>query len=114
SSNMYSLGKKVLGTCCMALVLSSTAWALDLGTAKNQGLVGETPSGYLANVKGNASPEISQLVNSINQKRKQEYVRIAKKTGATVASVETLAGQKAINNEPAGHFVFDGKSWRKK
>lgn len=94
------------------LLLVSAAWALDLASAKKSGLVGETPSGYLAVVQAN--PAAADLVKSINAKRKQEYVDIAKRNGIELKAVEQLAGKKAMDKTPAGQFVQINGAWVKK
>lgn len=92
----------------------SAALATDLDTAKLQGLVGETPDGYIAAVQPNASTDVLELVRDVNNKRKQVYQQIASKNNADVRSVETLAGAKAIQRAPSGQYVYlDGK-WVKK
>ena len=58
------------------LLFSSQLYAADLGTAKAQGLIGETPNGYIAQV-GAASSEIQALIETINAKRKDHYQKIA-------------------------------------
>jgi hypothetical protein len=93
-------------------LLSLPASALNLGQAKAQGLVGETTSGYLAAVK--PGPEVNDLVNDINAKRRAAYQNIARKNGQPLATVEKLAGEKAINSTPSGQYVNVGGSWRKK
>ncbi|MGI6638421.1 MAG: YdbL family protein [Desulfobulbus sp.] len=95
--------------CVLAI---TSAWALDLQTAKQRGLVGETPSGYLAVVQ--ASTEASGLVKSINAQRKQEYANIAKRNGIDLGAVEQLAGKKAMEKTPAGQYVQVGGVWVKK
>ena len=74
------------------LLFSSPLFALDLQSAKQQGLVRETPSGYLRAVK--SSSEVKALVSSVNAGRKQHYSRISKKTGASLQDVERSAGAK--------------------
>ncbi|HBH36073.1 MAG TPA: DUF1318 domain-containing protein [Gammaproteobacteria bacterium] len=74
------------------LLFSSPLFALDLQSAKQQGLVRETPSGYLKAVK--PSSEVKALVSSVNAGRKQHYSRISKKTGAPLKTVEQQAGAK--------------------
>src|SRR5699024_7311269 len=85
------------------LVCSLQALALGLDSAKQRGLVGEQPSGYLGVVK--ATPEVVQLVSDVNDKRRQAYERIARKNGISVDQVERLAGQKAIKKTQAGEYV---------
>jgi hypothetical protein len=70
------------------------ASALDLATAKAQGLVKETASGYIAAVK--SSPEVNDLVKNVNAGRKAEYQKIADKRGTPLNAVEKLAGQKLM------------------
>lgn len=92
---------------------SQTAFALDLKTAKTQGLVGETPTGYLAPVKpGNA--EAVKLAKTINAQRKQHYQKIAKGNNTPLNAVEQLAGKKAIEKTPAGQFIQINGAWKKK
>ena len=74
--------------------------------------MGETPSGYLAVVQ--ATPEATQLVQSINAQRRQEYAEIAKRNGIELKAVEQLAGKKAIDKTPAGQFVQVNGAWVKK
>lgn len=95
------------------LLCGQTVYALDLQTAKAQGLVGETPAGYLAEVQsGNA--EIAQLVQSINTQRKQHYQEIAQRNNTPIQAVEQLAGKQAIEKTPAGQFIQVGGVWQKK
>lgn len=94
------------------VLLVSAAWALDLSAAKQGGLVGETPSGYLGLVQSN--PAAAELVQSINTKRKQEYADIAKRNGIDLKAVEQLAGKKAMDKTPVGQFVQINGVWVKK
>jgi uncharacterized protein YdbL (DUF1318 family) len=87
------------------LIFVGSASAIELADAKNQGLVGETTSGYLAPVAQQPKPEVKALVEEINTKRRVEYLKIAQKNNTEVATVEALAGKKAIERTPAGQFV---------
>lgn len=105
--------KKLIATLLLTLfVIASPALALNLKQAKNQGLVGETLTGYLAPVKN--SPEVEQLVKDINAKRKETYKKIAAKNGISLAAVEQLAGKRNIEKTPAGQFIDLGKGWQRK
>ena len=88
------------------------AFALELQDAKAQGLVGETPSGYLEAVK--STPEADQLVKEINAKRKIHYQEIAKKNNTPLSTVEKMAGKKALEKTPAGQYIKAGGQWKKK
>ena len=92
---------------------SVSAWADELSTAKQDGLVGETGTGYLAAVKP-SNPGVQQLIARINAERKAKYQSIASANGTPVAAVEGLAGKKAIEMTPPGQYVQDSGSWRKK
>ena len=94
------------------LLICQPAMALDLHSAKAQGLVGETTTGYLAAVKN--TPEVQKLVNDINAKRKHHYQQIAKRNNTPLNAVEQLAGKKAIEKTPPGQFININGSWRKK
>lgn len=95
------------------ILLCGTAHALDLHSAKLQGLVGESTTGYLAPVN-TSDPTVLKLVDSINSKRKAHYKGIAKNNKTPLKSVEQLAGKKAIAKTPAGQFINTGSGWQKK
>jgi uncharacterized protein YdbL (DUF1318 family) len=75
----------------VTLVFAGAAFALELDSAKSQGLVGEQPNGYLGVVKAT-----SEAV---------AYQRIARENGISLEQVANLAGQKAIEKTPAGEYV---------
>ncbi len=85
--------------------LPQAAWAITLDEAKNQGLVGEQPNGYLEAVKPDAPAEIRALVADINAKRRQKYQEIAGKNQTSLQVVEALAGKTAIEKTPPGQYV---------
>jgi uncharacterized protein YdbL (DUF1318 family) len=95
------------------LLISQTAFAIDLQTAKSQGLVGETTSGYLEAVKA-ATAETNALIQEINQKRKKKYMEIAARNNISLKDVEELAGKKAIEKSEAGSYVKIRDTWKKK
>ena len=99
-------------TICL-LIITQPVYALDLPTAKQKGLVGETPSGYLEAVKS-PSPEVTALIDSINSQRKQKYKDIAARNNTSLEAVELLAGKKAIEKSGPGNFVKIGGSWQQK
>lgn len=84
----------------------------SLGQAKNSGLVGEMPNGYLGIVKneGNAAA----ITKLINDARKKEYQTLAKKNGITLNDVENMAGKKAQEKTPSGQYINIGGQWKKK
>jgi uncharacterized protein YdbL (DUF1318 family) len=93
--------------------------AMELGEAKQrldevkqQGLVGETPTGYLDVVSGEG--QAREVVEAINNARRDEYKRIAEKHNIPVTKVETVAGKKAIEKTPDGQYIQVDGRWVKK
>ena len=95
------------------LLIAQSAFAIDLSSAKSQGLVGELSSGYLEAVKS-PSAEVKALITEVNAKRKKKYMDIAARNNITLKDVETLAGKKAIEKSAAGSYIKDDGSWKKK
>ena len=108
------LMKTVVALTALVLSAGMAVAALNVDTAKQQGLVGERSDGTLGIVSG-ATPEISALVNTTNQERMAKYNAIASKNGTGLAQVQALAGKKLISGAKAGEFVqgADG-SWQRK
>lgn len=101
---------------CAAILwttVASSAFALSLDDAKAKGLVGEKTNGYLGAVTL-ADAEARALIEDVNQKRRQAYEEIAKRNGTNVQAVETLAGEKAVQNTKSGNFVEGPGGWIKK
>jgi len=64
----------------LCLVLPAMAMSLDesknaLESAKSQGLIGETPSGYLAPVSSDQKAQ--EIVKAINDARREAYKEIS-------------------------------------
>jgi len=102
----------VLFTTCLLLIMQP-AFAIDLQQAKDQGLVGETTSGYLEAVSS-PSPEIKALIQSINAQRKAKFQEIATRNNTSLDAVEKLAGKKAIEKSDPGAYIKVDGSWQKK
>ena len=94
-------------------LLASPAFALDLQSARAQGIVGETPAGYIAAIK--TSPEVQAFVDEINAKRRAEYNRISKENNQPVDIVGQIAAERIIGKLEAGQYyqAADG-SWKKR
>ncbi len=110
--NFMRISKNIFSVLTLSLLMMAPAYALDLGQAKSQGLVGETTSGYLAAIK--PSGDVNALVKDINNQRKAYYQKIADKNSISLQAVEARAGQKAISKTPAGQYVNTGGGWQKK
>lgn len=95
------------------LVCTQPAFALSLEEAKKHGLVGEKSTGYLG-VVDPSNPDAQALADEINKKRRQAYQDIARRDGANVSTVESLAGEKAIEKTKPGNYVEGPGGWIKK
>ena len=97
------------------LLLMQSAWAIDIRDAKEQGLVGEANTGYLAAVQSPASAEVRALVAEVNEKRKAKFANTAKKTGTTTTQVANRFYELAVEKTAPGHYYQDsGGRWKKK
>jgi uncharacterized protein YdbL (DUF1318 family) len=106
--------KKFLITMFMVFAVQS-AWAIDIHAAKDQGLVGESKSGYLAAVKSPANDDVKALIADVNRKRKAQFEKTAQKTSTTMAQVQNRFYELAIQKTHAGHYYQDaGGKWVKK
>jgi len=106
--------KKLLVTLFMLFVVQN-AWAIDIHAAKDQGLVGESTTGYLAAVQAPASSDVNALIAEVNKKRKEQFEAAAQKTGTTVAQVQNRFYELAVQKTHAGHYYQDsGGKWVKK
>ncbi len=95
------------------LLIAQPVYSIDLQTAKSQGVVGETPGGYLEPVKP-PSADVKALINKINSKRKVKYKEIAASNKTSLAEIEKLAGKKAMEKSKPGSYIKQGGAWKKK
>ena len=106
--------KKMLAALLMSLAFT-TAFAIDIGEAKDQGLVGEARTGYLAAVQQPASAEVKALVAEVNAKRKAQFERTAEKTNTTLLQVANRFWELAVERTAPGHYYQDANGdWHKK
>ncbi|NTV61633.1 MAG: YdbL family protein [Chlorobiaceae bacterium] len=92
---------------------SASVLALDLPTARSQGLVGEVDSGYIAIPPG-ASQEAKSLVTAINNERRAAYTSLAVKNGVTIEISGQLTFEKRYPSFPAGTWVQIQGKWLRK
>jgi uncharacterized protein len=102
-----------MGVVLWGLAGGQPVFALTLEEAKAKGLVGEKANGYLGLVTP-GSGEAQALASEVNQKRRQAYEEIARRNGTSMTAVETLAGEKAVQNTKPGNFVEGSGGWMKK
>jgi uncharacterized protein YdbL (DUF1318 family) len=101
---------------CVAILwmaVASSSFALSLDEAKAKGMVGEKATGYLGVIPP-VNAEAQALIEDVNQKRRQAYEDVARRNGTNVQAVETLAGEKAIQNTKPGNFVEGPGGWIRK
>lgn len=97
-----------------ALILCATpALALDLTEAKSKGLVGEQSNGLLGAVEA-ASPDVDELVKTVNDGRMKIYTHNASEQQVPVNQVQAIAGEKLQSNTPAGQYIQKNGKWVKK
>jgi len=98
--------KKMI-TLLAGLLMALSAAAMELDDAKNLGLVGELPNGYLGLVS-TGSPEAAAMLVDINAKRKAKYQEIANKQNTQLANIEKIAGEKLVNKaQSEGEYYMD-------
>ncbi|OKP02059.1 YdbL family protein [Xenorhabdus eapokensis] len=88
----------------LSLLFSSFAMGMTLNEAKQQGLVGETFSGYLAQVKN--TQDAQSVVKRVNDERQKKYAEIAAQNNMTTAQVARMAGEKLVNRAASGEYVL--------
>lgn len=96
-------------------VVATAANESPLTQPKAEGLIGEQADGYVGFVTQNVPPNVRQLVNEVNAKRKAGYQQIAAKQGTPLSEVEKVGGMTAIEKTLPGNYIRDtnGK-WYKK
>lgn len=110
--NVHKLIKRIT-LMLLVMVVAFPAFALNLKEAKQQGLVGEMPSGYLGAVVSNSGT--TALIKQVNGKRKQLYIKLARKNKIKVQQVAALAGEKAMKKTASGHYIKNAQGkWVKK
>lgn len=106
--------KKIFAAIGLLLLLQN-AWAIDIRDAKENGLVGEANTGYLAAVHTPASAEVRALIADVNAKRQARFGATARKTGATIPQVAYRFYELAVQRTAPGHFYQDSDgNWKKK
>ncbi|BET96801.1 YdbL family protein [Xenorhabdus taiwanensis] len=96
--------KKVRMIILLSLLFSSFAMGMTLNEAKQQGLVGETFSGYLAPIKN--TQDAQSVVKRINSERQKKYAEIAAQNNMTTDQVAKITGEKLVNRAASGEYVL--------
>ena len=103
----------------MALLLSmsitNVAMASPLTAPKAAGLIGEQADGYIGYVSSNVPADVRSLVEDTNAKRKAGYQSIAQKQGTSLAEVEKVGGNTALEKTLPGDYIRGANGvWAKK
>ncbi|SFN71870.1 YdbL family protein [Xenorhabdus japonica] len=96
--------KKVGVILVLSLLFSSSAVGMTLSEAKQQRLVGETFSGYLAPVKN--TQDAQSMVKKINDERKKKYAEIAAQNNMTIEQVAKIVGEKLVSRAVSGSALM--------
>lgn len=105
----------VLLALLISMMTVSVAVASALTQPKADGLIGEQANGYIGLVRQDIPADITELVNEVNAKRKAGYQKIAAQQGTSLAEVERVGGNTAIEKTLRGNYIRDAsEAWRKK
>ena len=105
----------IILSCILLFLIPLLAFGVTLDEAKEQGLLGERPDGYLGLPNPSTSPDAVSLMKDINNKRRDVYKGIAEKNGTALSAVEALAGKKAIEKTPSGQLIMQSNgTWTPK
>ncbi len=103
------------------LMLAPTAaFAMTLDEAREQGLVGEDSTGYVAAVSASPTQAVQALVTEVNEKRRAVYEQVAKQTSTssdpvTADQVARIGAPKLFEKAAPGTYLrAPGHGWQKK
>lgn len=113
STMKYALAALVFVIALPIMAMNLQQAMSSLSDAKDEGLVGEQPNGYLGVVSSN-NVDAEEIVKLINEARRGQYQRLAQDNGLSLLDVETMAGQKAIERTNSGHYILVNGKWAKK
>lgn len=111
-----SVRSTALKTIVMLMLLVAAAlpaFALDLETARAQGLAGEVDNGLLGIPPG-ATTDATGLIATINNQRRAEYAKIAAQNNLSLDVVGSMMFEKIYVRLPAGTWVQVKGQWKKK
>ncbi|MEC6797976.1 YdbL family protein [Photobacterium sp. S4TG1] len=99
----------------LLLFNTSPVFAITLQQAKQQGLVGETNTGFIAAIKPTKNPDVNRLINSVNNHRQKTYRTISQSHDLPLSTIKQQAYKKAVEKTQTGHFYQNNQgAWKKK
>ncbi len=110
---IQSIALRVVVTMMLMIGLATSAFALDLETARSKGLAGEVDNGLLS-VPPGASAEAQAMITTINNSRRAEYAKVAAQNNLALDVVGGMMFQKIYARLPAGTWVQVQGKWTKK
>lgn len=101
-------------TAIAVIGFSVAAYAMDLGSAKRSGLVGELPNGLIEATLPNPSSSLTDLINTTNAGRLEVYKKSADKQGIPLREVQAIAAQKLYELSSPGDYLMVNGKWTQK
>lgn len=92
----------------------SGAYAMDVSTAKSQGLIGERPDGLLGIVTPPGSADVQALVKKTNEGRMNIYVGMSQKQGVPLPQIQSIAAESLMIRTPPGQYILSNGAWVQK
>jgi len=89
------------------MMLLQNAWAIDIRTAKAEGLVGEATTGFIAAVHTPASAEVRAMIADAHNKRKAQVDCTARSIDTTAEQDANRIQELAVKKTARGHFYQD-------
>ena len=106
--------------CVFLMLVPLAAFALTLDEARQQGVVGEDWTGYVAAISPNPSKEVQAVVADVNDKRRAVYEQVAKQTSTasdpvSADDVAKVGAPKVFDKAAPGTYLrLEGQAWKKK
>jgi hypothetical protein len=101
-------------TAVAVLGFSVAAYAMDLGSAKRSGLVGELPNGLIESTLPNPSATLAELITTTNAGRLEVYKKSADKQGIPLREVQSIAAKKLYELSSSGDYLMVNGKWIQK
>ena len=111
---MKNFTKIFLASAIILLGTASLSFAMDLATAKQEGLIGEQENGLVGLIDPNSPDAIQILVKQTNQGRLKVYNETAANQRIPASQVQAIAAQKLISMTPAGQYIQRNGRWVQK
>lgn len=87
------------------IFLTPISVAITLQEAKQQGLVGEQTDGYLGMVVDDVNTEVRNLIQQVNNARRERYQQISQRNNIDLEQVQQLAFEQAAEATVNGFYI---------